>query len=148
VSDSLSRVTETTPTTVRVPVPDSVTGLTRGEVEARIAAGETNAVVEVTSRPLSEIIRANVFTRFNALLGALLVLVLSTGSYKNALFGIALVVNSLLGIGQEWHAKRNWTRSRSFTPRRPWSFATEPVTRSRARTWSAVTSSRCIPATR
>jgi len=106
VSDSLSRVTETTPTTVRVPVPDSVTGLTRGEVEARIAAGETNAVVEVTSRPLSEIIRANVFTRFNALLGALLVLVLSTGSYKNALFGIALVVNSLLGIGQEWHAKR------------------------------------------
>ncbi len=89
-----------------VRVPDSVTGLTHSEVESRTAAGETNAVVEVTSRPLSEIVRANVFTRFNGLLGALLVLVLLTGSYKNALFGIALVVNSLLGIGQEWHAKR------------------------------------------
>ncbi len=89
-----------------VPVPDAVTGLTRSEVAARTAAGETNAVVEVTSRPLSEIVKANVFTRFNALLGVLLVLVLLTGSYKNALFGIALVVNSLLGIAQEWHAKR------------------------------------------
>ena len=91
---------------MRVPVPDAVTGLTRSEVAARVAAGETNAVVEVTSRPLSEIIKANVFTRFNGLLGALLVLVLLTGSYKNALFGIALVVNSALGIAQEWHAKR------------------------------------------
>ena len=91
---------------VRAEVPSSVTGLSAAEVAARVAAGETNAVVEVTSRPLSEIIRANVFTRFNGLLGALLVLVLLTGSYKNALFGIALVVNSLLGIGQEWHAKR------------------------------------------
>jgi cation-transporting P-type ATPase E len=89
-----------------VTVPETVTGLTRSEVDSRIAAGETNAVVEVTSRPLSEIIRANVFTRFNGLLGALLVLVLLTGSFKNALFGIALVVNSALGIGQEWHAKR------------------------------------------
>lgn len=87
-------------------LPDAITGLTRDEVAARAAAGETNAVVEVTSRPLSEIIKANVFTRFNALLGALLVLVLLTGSFKNALFGIALVANSLLGIGQEWHAKR------------------------------------------
>ncbi|MGV8847978.1 MAG: HAD-IC family P-type ATPase [Propionibacteriaceae bacterium] len=99
-------MTESTATPVLVPVPDSLVGLTRAEVEARVAAGETNAVVEVTSRPLSEIVKANVFTRFNALLGALLVLVLITGSYKNALFGIALVVNSLLGIGQEWHAKR------------------------------------------
>jgi cation-transporting P-type ATPase E len=97
-------MTETTAPTVLVP--DSVTGLTHSEVEARVKAGETNAVVEVTSRPLSEIVRANVFTRFNGLLGALLVLVLLTGSYKHALFGIALVVNSVLGIGQEWHAKR------------------------------------------
>ena len=91
---------------MRVPVPDAVGGLTGSEVAARVAAGETNAVVEVTSRPLSEIVKANVFTRFNGLLGALLVLVLLTGSYKNALFGIALVVNSALGIAQEWHAKR------------------------------------------
>ncbi len=99
-------MTDPTANPVLVEVPACVTGLSGSEVAARVASGETNAVVEVTSRPLSEIIKANVFTRFNALLGALLVLVLLTGSYKNALFGIALVVNSLLGIGQEWHAKR------------------------------------------
>lgn len=97
---------ETAQPPVLVAIPGTLTGLTKAEVEARISAGETNAVVEVTSRPLSEIIKANVFTRFNGLLGGLLVLVLLTGSYKNALFGVALVVNSLLGIGQEWAAKR------------------------------------------
>ncbi len=81
-------------------------GLTSGEVASRVAAGQTNRTEQVTSRPLSEIVRANVFTRFNGLLGAILVLVLLTGSWKNALFGLALVFNSVLGIAQEWHAKR------------------------------------------
>jgi len=39
------------------------------------------------------------------LLGALFVLVILTGSYIDGLFGIALVLNSVLGIGQEWYAK-------------------------------------------
>jgi cation-transporting ATPase E len=81
-------------------------GLSAAEVAERVRAGETNATTEVTSRPLSEIVKANVFTRFNGLLGALLILVLLTGSYRDALFGIALVFNSVLGIAQEWHAKR------------------------------------------
>ena len=81
-------------------------GLTAAEVAARVGQGRTNATTSVTSRPLSEIVRANVFTRFNALLGTLLVLVLLTGSWRDALFGVALVFNSVLGIAQEWHAKR------------------------------------------
>jgi len=86
--------------------PDYVTqGLTRAEVDARRADGRTNAVAQVTSRSLSQIVKANVFTRFNALLGALFVLVILTGSYIDGLFGIALVLNSVLGIGQEWYAK-------------------------------------------
>ena len=86
--------------------PDYVTqGLTRAEVDARRTQGKTNAVAQVSSRSLSQIIKANVFTRFNALLGALFVLVILTGSYIDGLFGIALVLNSVLGIGQEWYAK-------------------------------------------
>ncbi|MDR2974463.1 MAG: HAD-IC family P-type ATPase [Propionibacteriaceae bacterium] len=81
-------------------------GLTSDEVAQRIVEGRTNAVQRVTSRSLGQIIKANVFTRFNALLGALFVLVLLTGSYIDGLFGIALVLNSVLGIGQEWYAKR------------------------------------------
>ena len=81
-------------------------GLTSVEVAERQQRGQVNLVEKVTSRSLSQIIRANVFTRFNALLGALFVLVVFTGSYIDGLFGIALVLNSLLGIGQEWYAKR------------------------------------------
>lgn len=87
-------------------LPAGITGLTASEVAERVRRGETNHTEQVTSRPLSQIVWANIFTRFNGLLGALLVLVLLTGSYKNALFGIPLVINSLLGIAQEWHAKR------------------------------------------
>jgi cation-transporting ATPase E len=95
---------------VVVVIPDSPAqlgpGLTAAEVAERVASGQTNHTDRVTSRPVWEIVKANVLTRFNALLGTLCCLVLLTGSYRNALFGIALVVNSVLGIGQEWHAKR------------------------------------------
>ena len=40
------------------------------EVQERVARGATNETGKRTSRTLSEIIRANVFTRFNAILGA------------------------------------------------------------------------------
>ena len=51
---------------------DSATaGLSSAEVEDRVARGQTNAVKEVTSRSYWHIIRANVFTRFNAILGTL-----------------------------------------------------------------------------
>ncbi|MCL2784756.1 MAG: HAD-IC family P-type ATPase [Propionibacteriaceae bacterium] len=81
-------------------------GLTSNEVTERQAQGQVNEVAKVTSRSLSQIITANVFTRFNALLGALFVLVVMTGSYIDGLFGLALVLNSAFGIGQEWYAKR------------------------------------------
>ncbi|MDR0488021.1 MAG: HAD-IC family P-type ATPase [Propionibacteriaceae bacterium] len=82
------------------------TGLTSAEVALRQNEGRTNAVTKVTSRSLSRIIKDNVFTRFNALLGVLFILVMLTGSFIDGLFGIALVLNSVLGIGQEWYAKR------------------------------------------
>ncbi|MDN5790616.1 MAG: cation-translocating P-type ATPase [Micrococcales bacterium] len=86
------------------------TGLTHSEVAERVARGEVNELDEGTSRPLGEIIRANVLTRFNAILGALFVLVMSTGSVPDGLFGIILVVNSGIGIVQEYLAKRKLDR--------------------------------------
>lgn len=53
-----------------------------------------------------DIVRANVFTRINALLAGLLVIVLSTGSLINAAFGLLIIVNSGVGILQELRAKR------------------------------------------
>jgi uncharacterized protein with PhoU and TrkA domain len=53
-----------------VDVTTAPTGLTAAEVQERVARGQTNDTGERTSRKLSEIVRANVFTRFNAILGA------------------------------------------------------------------------------
>jgi cation-transporting ATPase E len=81
-------------------------GLTGAEVAARVARGQTNAAGERTSRTYGEIVRANVFTRFNAILGVLLVVILIFGAPQDALFGIVLVANALIGIVQEVRAKR------------------------------------------
>jgi cation-transporting P-type ATPase E len=93
----------TAPSVTRSALP---TGLTAAEVSERIADGRVNRAPGGTSRSLWEIVRANVFTRFNAILGALLVVILTVGPYQDALFGVVLVTNTGIGIYQEWRAKR------------------------------------------
>jgi cation-transporting ATPase E len=85
-------------------------GLSDAEVAARVARGQTNESGERTSRTFGEIVRANVFTRFNAILGVLLVAILSVGQPQDALFGIVLVSNTLIGTVQELRAKRTLDR--------------------------------------
>jgi len=82
------------------------TGLTAAEVRDRVAHGLTNGGGERTSRTYGEIIRANVLTRFNAILGTMLVVVLAVGHPQDGLFGFVLVANALIGIVQEVRAKR------------------------------------------
>ena len=86
------------------------TGLTDAEVRDRVARGQTNEAGERTSRTYSEIIRANIFTRFNAILGTMLAVILAVGEIQDATFGIVLVANSLIGIVQEIRAKRTLDR--------------------------------------
>ena len=85
-------------------------GLSSGEVAARRARGQTNQADDSSSRPLWTIVRTNVFTRFNAILGALFALILVSGSWADGLFGLVLVVNSAIGITQEYLAKRKLDR--------------------------------------
>jgi len=89
---------------------DSLRGLTSAEVAARIAAGKTNDAHEQTSRSVKNILRANILTRFNALLMVLLVVVLLVGSPIDGLFGFVIIINSAIGIFQELRAK--WTLDR------------------------------------
>jgi cation-transporting ATPase E len=81
------------------------TGLSDAEVAARIADGKTNDVPSRASRSVADIIKANVFTRINAILGVLFAIVLATGSLINGLFGLLIVANSAVGIIQELRAK-------------------------------------------
>ncbi len=81
-------------------------GLTDAEVADRVERGLVNRAPGGTSRSIWAIVRANVFTRFNAILGALLAVILTIGPIQDALFGIVLVTNTAIGIYQEWRAKR------------------------------------------
>jgi cation-transporting P-type ATPase E len=81
-------------------------GLTDVEVAQRVAEGKSNAAPERATRSIAAIVRANVFTRINAILGVLLVIVLATGSLINGLFGLLIVANSVVGMVQEIRAKQ------------------------------------------
>src|SRR5499427_1077036 len=85
-------------------------GLSTAQVGERRARGLTNAGGETTSRSVAHILRANILTRFNLILGVLLAVILAFGQPQDALFGIVLVTNALIGIGQELRAKRTLDR--------------------------------------
>lgn len=83
-----------------------ISGLSDAEVAQRVADGQTNDVPTRAARSVSEIVRANVFTRINAILGVLFAIVVATGSLINGLFGLLIVANSAIGIIQELRAKQ------------------------------------------
>ncbi len=79
-------------------------------MEERRRRGLGNEEAAPTSRPLGLIIRTNVFTRFNAILAALLAVIVVVGPFQDGLFAIVLVANTLIGIGQELRAKHTLDR--------------------------------------
>ena len=89
------------------PTADPAIGLPAAAVAERVAGGWVNVVSDDHRRSVADIVRGNVFTRFNLILTVLVVIVLFTGQYKDALFGIVMVANSAIGIVQELRAK--WT---------------------------------------
>ncbi len=91
---------------------DPSRGLTAAEVEERKQRGEVNAQSRGTGRSVAQILRANIFTRVNAILGVLCAIVLSTGSVINAAFGLLIIANSAVGVIQELRAKKTLDKLR------------------------------------
>ncbi len=85
-------------------------GLSSAEVAERRSRGLGSAGPDRTSRSVAEILRVNIFTRFNLILGVLLAVILAVGQPQDALFGIVLVSNAVIGIAQELRAKRTLDR--------------------------------------
>ncbi|NEB99882.1 HAD-IC family P-type ATPase [Streptomyces anulatus] len=81
-------------------------GLSTAEVAERVARGEVNDVPVRSSRSVAEIVRANVFTRFNLIIGVLWVIMLFVAPIQDSLFGFVIVANTGIGIIQEWRAKK------------------------------------------
>jgi cation-transporting ATPase E len=84
--------------------------LTSAEVAERVAAGQVNDLPDPRSRSLADIIRANTFTWFNALVGSMWVVMLLVAPIQDSLFGFVIVANTAIGIVQEFRASRTLAR--------------------------------------
>ena len=93
---------------------DSFSGAPRGlnaaEVSQRVREGRTNDVPDAPVRPVGEIVRNNVLTPVNAIIGSMFVLIMVAGFPADALFAGVVVSNSLIGIAQELKARRTLHR--------------------------------------
>lgn len=81
-------------------------GLRAADVADRQALGLVNVQDSTTSRTVLEIVKANLLTRFNAIVSVLSVVILVFGHPIDALFGLVMVANIIIGVGQELRAKR------------------------------------------
>ncbi|MFE9999673.1 HAD-IC family P-type ATPase [Streptomyces avermitilis] len=89
-----------------MPLPGRARGLSTAQAAERVARGEVNDVPVRSSRSLGEIVRANVFTRFNAIIGVLWLVMLFVAPFQDSLFGYVIIANTGIGIIQEWRAKK------------------------------------------
>ena len=123
-------------------------GLSGAEVAERRLRGLVNEGGERTSRSVAEILRANILTRFNFILGVLLAVIVVAAPAQDALFGVVLVTNAVIGIGQELAPSGHSTGSPCSTPPGFGWCATARRPRSQSRGSSPVTWCCCVPATR
>ena len=91
-------------------LPDAATGLTAAEVDDRRRRGLVNDVPRAPTRTWAQIVRANVVTRFNVVVGSLFAVICVVGPLRDGLFAGVIVANSLIGIVQELRAKRTLDR--------------------------------------
>jgi cation-transporting ATPase E len=89
---------------------DPLAGLTTAEVQDRRDRGLLNTMPDDTGRSMASILRANVFTLFNAVVGGCFVLLLVLGAWQDALFGFFVIANTLIGVVQEFRAKQTLAR--------------------------------------
>lgn len=80
-------------------------GLTNEQVAERMAAGLRNVKPSGPDRTTGDVIKANTLTRFNLLITVLVVVIVFVAPIQDALFGLVMVINSLIGIFQELRAK-------------------------------------------
>ena len=85
-------------------------GLSTAEVDQRVREGRTNDVPDAPVRTVGQIVRNNVLTPVNAIIGSMFVLIMLAGFPADALFAGVVVSNSVIGIAQELKARRTLHR--------------------------------------
>ena len=83
-----------------------LSGLSRQEVEQRRSRGEGETRAEGITKSRGQIIRENTLTLFNVLNFVIAGLLFAVGAYSNMLFIAIIILNILIGIAQEFKAKK------------------------------------------
>ena len=119
-----------------------MTGLTTSEVEERRARGEGETGARSVTKSTGAILRENICTLFNALNFAIAILLFAVGAYSNMLFIAIIILNIVIGIVQEFKAKKLVDEltilNQPTARRRP----SRPATSSRTMSWCWIPASR------
>lgn len=81
-------------------------GLTAAQAKERLENGYGNGQPNSASKTLGQIIVSNVCTYFNLIFVILAVFIILVGSYNDLMFMPIVIVNTLIGIIQEYRSKR------------------------------------------
>ena len=85
---------------------DRAGGLSEEEAMRRLSDGLSNVQVNPDEVTLKDIIRENVCTFFNLIFLVIAVFLCVVGSFRNLTFLPVIISNTLIGIIQEWRAKK------------------------------------------
>ncbi len=83
-----------------------VVGLAGWEVEERRQHGEGETGAQSITKSVGAILRENIFTLFNALNLAIVIMLFAVHAYSNMLFFGIILLNVIIGIAQELKAKK------------------------------------------
>ena len=94
-------------------------GLTTKQVNQRIAEGKVNRTSDKTKNTIPKIILRNTLTIFNLVNLILALMIISVGSYKNLLFVLIAIANTLISIVNEIRAKKTIDKLRILSEQQP-----------------------------
>lgn len=94
-------------------------GLTTKQVNQRISEGKVNRTPDKTKNTLPKIVLRNTLTIFNLVNLILALMIISVGAYKNLLFVLIAIANTLISIINEVRAKRTIDKLRILSEQQP-----------------------------
>ncbi len=94
-------------------------GLTEGQVKKRIAEGKVNRTQTKIGDTIPKIILRNTLTIFNLVNLILALMIISVGAYKNLLFILVAIANTLISIINSIRAKKTVDKMRLTAEQKP-----------------------------
>ena len=97
----------------------SLNGLTEAQVKEKVRQGRVNRTTEKGSNSVGRIILTNTLTIFNLVNLILALMIISVGAYKNLLFILIAIANTLISIVNGIRAKRTIDKMRLVAEQQP-----------------------------